>query len=68
MNVGSCLCEGWKVALLESMNKRCVFLEHAVGVTGLSNVQVIRERAEVMALKIAGLACGLIMLQYLSQH
>ncbi|CDP16402.1 unnamed protein product [Coffea canephora] len=39
-------CPGWKVALLESMNKRCVFLEHAVGVTGLSNVQVIRERAE----------------------
>lgn len=29
------------------MNKRCVFLEHAVSLTGLSNVQVIRERAEV---------------------
>lgn len=39
-------CPGWKVNLLESMNKRCVFLEHAVSLTGLSNVQVIRERAE----------------------
>lgn len=67
MNVGSCLNEGWKVALLESMNKRCVFLEHAVGSTGLSNVQVIRERAEVMAFNFAGLACGLIMLICLSQ-
>lgn len=32
---------------MESMNKRCVFLEHAVGVTGLSNVQIVRGRAEV---------------------
>lgn len=39
-------CPGWKVTLLESINKRCVFLEHAVSLTGLSNVQVIRERAE----------------------
>ncbi|KAL6973295.1 16S rRNA (guanine(527)-N(7))-methyltransferase [Sarracenia purpurea var. burkii] len=39
-------CPGWKVTLLESINKRCVFLEHAVGLIGLSNVQVIRERAE----------------------
>ncbi|KAJ4712261.1 Ribosomal RNA small subunit methyltransferase G [Melia azedarach] len=37
---------GWKVTLLESMNKRCVFLEHAVSLTGLSNVQVVRGRAE----------------------
>lgn len=37
---------GWKVTLLESMNKRCVFLEHAVDLTGLSNVQVVRGRAE----------------------
>ncbi|XP_052184082.1 uncharacterized protein LOC127796065 isoform X3 [Diospyros lotus] len=39
-------CPGWKVTLLESINKRCLFLEHAVGVIGLPNVQVIRERAE----------------------
>ncbi|KAF2316036.1 hypothetical protein GH714_040831 [Hevea brasiliensis] len=39
-------CPGWKVTLLESMNKRCVFLEHAVSVTGLSNVEVVRGRAE----------------------
>lgn len=40
--------EGWKVTLLESMNKRCVFLEHAISATGLSNVQVVRGRAEVL--------------------
>ncbi|XP_028778337.1 uncharacterized protein LOC114734853 [Neltuma alba] len=39
-------CPEWDVTLLESMNKRCVFLEHAVGVTGLSNVQIVRGRAE----------------------
>ncbi|CAK7328986.1 unnamed protein product [Dovyalis caffra] len=39
-------CPAWKVTLLESMNKRCVFLEHAVSVTGLSNVEVVRGRAE----------------------
>ncbi|XP_044487502.1 ribosomal RNA small subunit methyltransferase G isoform X2 [Mangifera indica] len=39
-------CPGWKVTLLESMNKRCVFLEHAVSLTGLSNVKVVRGRAE----------------------
>ncbi|KAL2936083.1 Ribosomal RNA small subunit methyltransferase G [Bienertia sinuspersici] len=39
-------CPGWKVTLLESMNKRCLFLEHAISVTGVSNVQVIRDRAE----------------------
>lgn len=42
------LCVAWKVTLLESMNKRCVFLEHAISVTGLSNVEVVRERAEVL--------------------
>ncbi|KAI3963361.1 hypothetical protein MKW98_022783 [Papaver atlanticum] len=36
----------WKVILLESMNKRCLFLEHAISVTGLSNVEVLRARAE----------------------
>lgn len=39
-------CPGWKLTLLESMNKRCVFLEHAISATGLSNVQVVRGRAE----------------------
>ncbi|KAI3985612.1 hypothetical protein MKX01_033895 [Papaver californicum] len=36
----------WKVTLMESMNKRCLFLEHAVSVTGLSNVEVLCARAE----------------------
>lgn len=35
------------MTLLESVNKRCTFLEHAVGLSGLTNVQVIRDRAEV---------------------
>ncbi|XP_050151479.1 uncharacterized protein LOC126626262 isoform X2 [Malus sylvestris] len=39
-------CPGWEVTLMESMNKRCVFLEHVVSHIGLSNVQVIRGRAE----------------------
>ncbi|XVF09219.1 hypothetical protein REPUB_Repub07fG0073200 [Reevesia pubescens] len=39
-------CPGWEVTLVESMNKRCLFLEHTVSLTGLSNVQVVRERAE----------------------
>lgn len=37
----------WQVTLMESMNKRCLFLEHVVGHTGLTNVQVVRGRAEV---------------------
>jgi hypothetical protein len=32
---------------MESMNKRCVFLEHVVSVIGSSNVQIVRGRAEV---------------------
>ncbi|CAK9138664.1 unnamed protein product [Ilex paraguariensis] len=39
-------CPGWNVTLLESLNKRCVFLKHTVSLTGLSNVHVIRDRAE----------------------
>ncbi|MBA0600660.1 hypothetical protein Gorai_003863, partial [Gossypium raimondii] len=42
-------CPGWEVTLVESMNKRCLFLEHAVSLIGLSNVQVVRERAERIA-------------------
>ncbi|KAK9066496.1 hypothetical protein SSX86_013819 [Deinandra increscens subsp. villosa] len=39
-------CPDWKVTLLESLNKRCLFLEHVVGLIGLSNVKVMRGRAE----------------------
>ncbi|KAJ0755081.1 putative 16S rRNA (guanine(527)-N(7))-methyltransferase [Helianthus annuus] len=39
-------CPDWKLTLLESLNKRCVFLEHVIGLMGLSNVKVIRGRAE----------------------
>ncbi|XP_028090487.1 uncharacterized protein LOC114290722 isoform X1 [Camellia sinensis] len=46
-------CPGWKVTLLESISKRCVFLEHAVDLTGLSNVQVVRERAENLGQNLA---------------
>ncbi|KAA3464674.1 ribosomal RNA small subunit methyltransferase G-like isoform X3 [Gossypium australe] len=42
-------CPGWEVTLVESMNKRCLFLEHAVSLIGLSNVLVVRERAERIA-------------------
>ncbi|KQK18790.1 uncharacterized protein LOC100824367 isoform X2 [Brachypodium distachyon] len=36
----------WKITLLESMRKRCTFLEHAVEVMELSNVDVLCDRAE----------------------
>ncbi|CAN6477778.1 unnamed protein product [Victoria cruziana] len=39
-------CPDWKVTLLESMHKRCLFLEHVVKHLDLSNVQVVRGRAE----------------------
>uniref|UniRef100_A0A7N0VKB6 Ribosomal RNA small subunit methyltransferase G n=1 Tax=Kalanchoe fedtschenkoi TaxID=63787 RepID=A0A7N0VKB6_KALFE len=39
-------CPDWNVTLMESMNKRCIFLEHAVEVTGISNAKVVRGRAE----------------------
>ena len=32
---------------MESLQKRCNFLEHVIDVLGLSNVRVIRTRAEV---------------------
>ncbi|KAG6403963.1 hypothetical protein SASPL_136197 [Salvia splendens] len=41
-------CPSWKVTLLESLNKRCVFLEHVVGLIGLQNVQIVRDRAETV--------------------
>ncbi|WVZ81792.1 hypothetical protein U9M48_029134 [Paspalum notatum var. saurae] len=36
----------WKFTLLESMRKRCTFLEHAVEVMKLPNVDVVCDRAE----------------------
>ncbi|XP_025813771.1 uncharacterized protein LOC112891083 isoform X1 [Panicum hallii] len=36
----------WRFTLLESMKKRCTFLEHAVEAMGLSNVDVVCDRAE----------------------
>ncbi|KAM1937790.1 hypothetical protein FF1_015465 [Malus domestica] len=44
-------CPGWEVTLMESMNKRCIFLEHVVGHIGLSNVQVGRGRAEALCFR-----------------
>ncbi|ONK76646.1 uncharacterized protein A4U43_C03F30500 [Asparagus officinalis] len=39
-------CPSWKITLLESMQKRCLYLEHVVDLIGLSNVEILRERAE----------------------
>ncbi|KAJ1696098.1 hypothetical protein LUZ63_004610 [Rhynchospora breviuscula] len=39
-------CPAWKFTLLESMHKRCAFLEHVVHLTGLSNVNIVCDRAE----------------------
>ncbi|CAN6198157.1 unnamed protein product [Urochloa humidicola] len=36
----------WRFTLLESMKKRCTFLEHAVKAMDLSNVDVVCDRAE----------------------
>lgn len=36
----------WQITLIESLQKRCFFLEHVVDVSGLSNAQVVRIRAE----------------------
>lgn len=37
---------------MESLNKRCVFLEHVISHIGLPNVQVVRGRAEVQFLRV----------------
>ena len=37
----------WQVTLLESLQKRCDFLEHVAQSAGLTNIQVVRNRAEV---------------------
>ncbi|XP_078174572.1 S-adenosyl-L-methionine-dependent methyltransferases superfamily protein [Carex rostrata] len=39
-------CPGWKFTLLESMRKRCAFLEHVIELVGLSNVNIVCDRAE----------------------
>ncbi|XP_011620835.1 uncharacterized protein LOC18427358 isoform X5 [Amborella trichopoda] len=39
-------CPDWHFTLLDSMHKRCLFLEHAIRVSGLLNVQVVCARAE----------------------
>lgn len=36
----------WQITLIESLQKRCFFLEHVVDVSCLSNAQVVRIRAE----------------------
>ncbi|KAJ0983843.1 hypothetical protein J5N97_002199 [Dioscorea zingiberensis] len=46
-------CPSWKVTLLESMRKRCLFLEHAVSYSGLTNVQILHERAENVGQNVA---------------
>ncbi|KAL3835158.1 hypothetical protein ACJIZ3_009894 [Penstemon smallii] len=45
-------CPSWKMTLLESMSKRCVFLEHVIDLVGLQNVQVVRDRAENLGQKL----------------
>lgn len=37
----------WQLTLLESLQKRCDFLEHVAEAAGLTNVKVVRNRAEV---------------------
>lgn len=37
----------WHVTLMESMNKRCIFLKRVVELIGLTNAKVVRGRAEV---------------------
>lgn len=44
-------CPEWEITLLESLNKRCVFLEHATNLMGLSNVQILCDRAEIVGQK-----------------
>ncbi|KAH9318147.1 hypothetical protein KI387_019916, partial [Taxus chinensis] len=36
----------WQVTLIESLQKRCCFMEHVVEVSGVSNIQIVRMRAE----------------------
>ncbi|MCO5581269.1 hypothetical protein L7F22_035147 [Adiantum nelumboides] len=36
----------WEITLLESLQKRCKFLEHVVEALSLSNVKLVRARAE----------------------
>jgi 16S rRNA (guanine527-N7)-methyltransferase len=43
-------CPAWQVTLLESLQKRCDFLEHVIKTVGLLNVQIVHSRAEVRQL------------------
>jgi 16S rRNA (guanine527-N7)-methyltransferase len=43
-------CPAWQVTLLESLQKRCDFLEHVIKTVGLPNVQIVHSRAEVRQL------------------
>jgi 16S rRNA (guanine527-N7)-methyltransferase len=43
-------CPAWQVTLLESLQKRCDFLEHVIKTVGLPNVQILHSRAEVRQL------------------
>ncbi|XP_074315851.1 uncharacterized protein LOC141652113 [Silene latifolia] len=45
-------CPSWNFTLLESLNKRCLFLEHAISAAGVSNAQVVRDRAEIAGQKL----------------
>jgi len=40
------LVAAWQVTLLESLQKRCDFLEHVIKTVGLPNVQIVHSRAE----------------------
>ncbi|RXH77579.1 hypothetical protein DVH24_039550 [Malus domestica] len=55
---------GWEVTLMESMNKRCIFLEHVVGHIGLSNVQVLNTVFLWFALAVCLLLQGATILRY----
>jgi 16S rRNA G527 N7-methylase RsmG len=44
------LVAAWQVTLLESLQKRCDFLEHVIKTVGLPNVQIVHSRAEVRQL------------------
>lgn len=47
---------GWHLTLIDSIGKKCAFLESAVGSLGLENVDVINSRAE----KVKGIKADLV--------
>lgn len=59
-----CVCasfEGWKFTLLESMRKRCAFLEHVIELVGLSNVNIVCDRAEVLSFQLKLFSIGIFL-------